>query len=187
MAPSLRISPAIRRTPRWPIWRSAVAAYEQKNYAGAIAELKPLQGQLAPIADYVAYYLAVARVEVERFRRHGGADLAAAHRNSPLTGKSWLVEARARKAAAATDAVRLLRDHYAELPQPEGDVTLADCYQAANDLPHAAEFYQRVYYHYLTGAAASRAAAALHHAERRDGQQLSGARAPRNCCIAAIA
>ena len=57
--------------------------------------------------------------------------------------------------------MRLLREHYAELPQPEGDVTLADCYQAANDLPHAAEFYQRVYYHYLSGAAASRAAVAL--------------------------
>ena len=89
------------------------------------------------------------------------ADLAAAHRNSPLNGKSWLLEARARKASSPPDAVRLLRERYAELPQPEGDVTLADCYQAANDLPHAAEFYQRVYYNYLSGAAASRAAAAL--------------------------
>ena len=137
-----------------------IAEYEQKNYAGAIAELKPVQGKLAPLADYAAYYLALARVEANDFEVTG-ADLAAAHRNSPLNGKSWLVEARARKATAAADAVRLLRDHYAELPQPEGDVTLADCYQAANDLAHAAEFYQRVYYHYLTGAASARAAAAL--------------------------
>ena len=137
-----------------------IAAYEQKNWAAAIAGLKPLQGKLAPIADYAAYYLAAARVESNDFDVTA-ADLAAAHRNSPLNGKSWLVEARARKASAPADAVRLLREHYAELPQPEGDVTLADCYQAANDLPHAAEFYQRVYYHYLTGAAASRAAVAL--------------------------
>ena len=137
-----------------------VAAYEQKNYAAAIADLKPLQGQLTPIADYVAYYLAAARVEVEDLE--GSAALfAAARRNSPLAGKSWLLEARARKAAAPPEAVALLREHYAELPQPEGDITLADCYQAANDLPHAAEYYQRVYYHYLSGAAASRAAAAL--------------------------
>jgi len=61
----------------------------------------------------------------------------------------------AQSAAAAPDAVRLLREHYAELPQPEGDVTLGDCYQAADDLAHAAEYYQRVYYHYLSGAAAS--------------------------------
>ncbi len=89
------------------------------------------------------------------------ADLAPAYRNSPLAGKSRLLEARALKSTAPADAVRLLRDHYTELPQPEGDVILADCYQTAGDLPHAAEFYQRVYYHNLTGAAATRAAAAL--------------------------
>jgi hypothetical protein len=57
--------------------------------------------------------------------------------------------------------VRILRQHYAELPQPEGDVTLADCYRAANDPVHAAEFYQHVYYQYPTGDAATRAGAAL--------------------------
>jgi peptidoglycan lytic transglycosylase len=137
-----------------------ITAYEQKDYTAAIAALKPLQGKLATIADYSAYYLASARVESNDLDVTT-ADLGAAHRNSPLNGKSWLLEAQARKASAPLDAVRLLRDHYAELPQPEGDVTLADCYQAANDLPHAAEFYQRVYYHYLSGAAASRAAVAL--------------------------
>ena len=113
-----------------------ITAYEQKNYTAAIAALKPLQGKLAPIADYSAYYLAAARVESNDLDVTS-ADLAAAHRNSPLNGKSWLLEARARKASAPQDAVRLLRERYAELPQPEGDVTLADCYQAANDLPHA--------------------------------------------------
>ena len=137
-----------------------IAAYEQKNYPAAIAGLKPLEAKLAPIVDYVAYYLAAARVESNDFEVTA-ADLAPARRNSPLNGKSWLVEARARKASAAADAVRLLREHYAELPQPEGDVTLADCYQAANDLPQAVGFYQQVYYHYLSGAAAARAAAAL--------------------------
>src|SRR3954447_14516833 len=116
----------------------AVAAYEQRDYAAAIDTLKPLQGKLAPIADYVAYYLAAARVEANDLE--GTATLlTAARRNSPLTGKTWLLEARARKAAAPPDAVALLREHYADLPQPEGDITLADCYQAANDLPRAVE------------------------------------------------
>jgi soluble lytic murein transglycosylase len=137
-----------------------IAAYEQKNWAAAIARLKPLQGKMAPVDDYVAYYLALSRVESNDFGVKA-EDLAAARRNSPLNGKSWLVEARARKASAAADAVRLLREHYAELPQPEGDVTLGDCYQAANQLAQAAEFYQKVYYHNLSGAAALRAAAAL--------------------------
>ncbi|MCX6630655.1 MAG: transglycosylase SLT domain-containing protein [Candidatus Solibacter sp.] len=137
-----------------------IAAYEHKNWAAAIAGLKPLLGKLAPIDDYTAYYLALARVESNDFEVTA-ADLAAVRRNSPLTGKSWLVEARALKGSSAAGAVRLLREHYDELPQPEGDVILADCYQAANDLAHAAEFYQRVYYNYLTGAAALRAAAGM--------------------------
>ena len=137
-----------------------ITAYEQKHWAAAIAGLKPLQSKLPPIDDYAAYYLAVSRVEANDFGVTA-ADLAAARRNSPLNGKSWLVEARARKASAAADAARLLREHYGELPQPEGDVTLADCYQAANLLPEAAEYYQKVYYHYLSGASAFRAAAAL--------------------------
>ncbi len=137
-----------------------IAAYEQRDYAAAIAGLKPLQGKLAPIADYAAYYLAAARVEANDFNVTA-ADLAATRRNSSFSGKSWLLEARARKASSPADAVTLLREHYTELPQPEGDVTLADCYLAANDPAHAAGFYQRIYYHYLTGAAATRAAAAL--------------------------
>jgi soluble lytic murein transglycosylase len=137
-----------------------ISAYEQKNWSAAIAELQPLTARLPKIADYAAYYLAAARVENDDFAGVG-AQLAPAYRNSPLAGKSRLLEARALKSAAPADAVRLLRDHYTELPQPEGDVTLADCYQAAGDLPHAAEFYQRVYYRYLTGAAATRSASAL--------------------------
>jgi len=137
-----------------------IVAYEQGNYSAAIGDLKPLPKKLPALADYAAYYLAAARVESEDFGLTP-EDLAATRRNSPLAGKSWLLEARARKAQTAPDAVRLLREHYAELPQPEGDITLADCYQAANDLAHAAEYYQRVYYHYLSGAAASRSAAAL--------------------------
>src|ERR1017187_5032556 len=72
-----------------------IAAYEQKNWAAAIAGLKPLQGKLAPIDDYAAYYLALARVESNDFEVT--ALVAAARRNSPLNGKSWLGEARARK------------------------------------------------------------------------------------------
>src|ERR1035438_8517710 len=162
-----------------------IAAYEQKNYPAAIAGLKPLEAKLAPVADYVAYYLAAARVDSNDFEVTA-ADLAPVRRNSPLNGKSWLLEARARKASAATDAVRLLREHYAELPEPEGDVTMADCYQAANDLPQAVGFYQQVYYHYLSGAAAARAGGAyppprpaqlLHRADRlMDAKEYAQAR-----------
>ncbi|MBZ5625436.1 MAG: transglycosylase SLT domain-containing protein [Acidobacteriia bacterium] len=140
-----------------------VGEYEQKNYADAVANLKKIQAGLPQIADYAAYYLALARVESNDVNGVN-KDLLGAHKTeirSPLSGKAWLVEARALQTTDAASSVRLLREHYSELPQPEGDVTLGDCYAATQDLPHAVDFYQRVYYQYLTGDAANRAAAAL--------------------------
>jgi soluble lytic murein transglycosylase len=140
-----------------------VVAYEQKDYSAAIAGLRQALPKSRQIADYTAYYLGAARVEandlagVEQDLAHVHAGPAA----SPLAGKAWVLEARALKAGDPSAAVRLLRSHYAELSQPEGDITLADCYQAAGDLPNAADFYQRIYYQYIAGDAATRAAAAL--------------------------
>jgi soluble lytic murein transglycosylase len=138
-----------------------VAAYEQKDYPTAIANLK--KAAVPEIADYAAYYLAAARVEASD---PAGipADLAPVHATelpSPLAGKSWLVESRALQEAEPAQAVRILRDHYAALPQPDGDLALADAYQAAGDQAHAADFYQRVYYEYVSGDASTTAAAAL--------------------------
>jgi soluble lytic murein transglycosylase len=140
-----------------------VAAYEQKDYPSAITNLQKLAPAIPQIADYAAYYLGAARLEAKD-QDFSAQDLSATHTTgvrSPLSGKAWILEARALQARQPAEAVRLLREHYAELPQPEGDINLADSYQAANDLAHAADFYQRVYYQYLTGDAAARAAAAL--------------------------
>ena len=140
-----------------------VVEYQQKDFSGAISALSKAQGKLPAIADYPAYYLAAARMESKDL--DAVADTLRPVRDaalrSPLAGKAWVLQARALQSTDARQAARLLRDHYAELPQPEGDVTLADCYQASKDLARAAEFYQRVYYQYLTGDAAGRAAAAL--------------------------
>ena len=140
-----------------------VVAYEQKDYPAAIALLHSLAARLPQIADYAGYYLGAARVESNDL---AGVtqDLAPTHRRemaSPWSGRAWVLEARALEPTDAASAVRLLRDHYAALPQPVGDLTLADSYLAAADQPRAADFYQRVYYEYVSGDAASRAAAAL--------------------------
>jgi soluble lytic murein transglycosylase len=140
-----------------------ITDYEQTHYPAAVGELKPVQAKLPEIADYAAYYLAAARVE-SNDTTVSARDLAPAHpaaAPSPVSGKAWLVEARALKTPDAAAAIRLLRSHYADLPQPDGDLALADCYQAAGDLPNAADFYQRVYFQYVAGDAAVRSAAAL--------------------------
>jgi soluble lytic murein transglycosylase len=139
-----------------------VVAYEHKDYPAAIAALKKVQ-KLSQIADYTAWYLAASRVESNDVDGIAN-DLAPTHTApapSPLSAKAWLLEARALEKTQPAEAARILRELYDQLPQPEGDVTLADCYQAAHDPVHAAELYQRVYYQYPTGDAAKRAAAAL--------------------------
>src|SRR5262249_2837854 len=141
-----------------------VVAYEQRDYAAAIENLRGLPAKLPRIADYVAYYEGTARVEGATELDSVGPGLEALHREdpeSPLAGRAWILSARALKPTQPAEAVRLLRAHYAELPQPEGDINLADCYQAAGDLAHAADYYQRVYYNYLTGDSAARATAAI--------------------------
>ncbi|MGA3239813.1 MAG: transglycosylase SLT domain-containing protein [Bryobacteraceae bacterium] len=140
-----------------------VVSYEQKDYAAAIAALQPLPAKLPQIADYAAFYLAAARVESNDF---GGVaqDLGPSHAGearSPLAGKAWLLEARALQSTAAADAVKTLREHYTQLPQPDGALVLADSYQAANDLANASDFYRRVYIQYPNSDAAATAEAAL--------------------------
>ncbi len=147
-----------------------VAAFEQEDYLAAVANLRQARPKLARIADYVAYYLSAARVEagdLDGLAR----DLEPAYRQpaSPLAGRAWIVEARARQATDAAGAVKLLRDHYAELPQPEGGLALADGCVAAGDLASAADFLERVNAQFVIGEAASRAADALHSLREKMG------------------
>jgi soluble lytic murein transglycosylase len=141
-----------------------VVSFEQKRFPDAILQLAAAQPRLPKLADYTAYYLAAARSETTDYA--AAARDAAAVRSvplrSPFAGKSRVLQARGLAASgAAAEAVRLLREQYADLPQPDGDLALAVAYEAARDLPHAAQYYQRVYYEYPTGDAATRAAAAL--------------------------
>ena len=141
-----------------------VTSFEQKRFPDAILHLASAQPRLPKLADYTAYYLAAAHSET--------ADYAAAAREaaivrtvplpSPFAAKSLVLQARGLAASgSAAEAVRMLRERYADLPQPAGDLALAMAYEAARDLPHAAQYYQRVYYEYPAGDAATRAAAAL--------------------------
>jgi soluble lytic murein transglycosylase len=141
-----------------------VVAFEQKRFPDAVVHLAAAQPRLPKLADYTGYYLAAAQLETADSA--AAAHAAAAVRNmplrSPLAAKSMVLEARGLAASgAAADAVRMLQEHYADLPQPDGDLALAMAYEAARDLPHAAHYYQRVFYLYPTGDQATRAAAAL--------------------------
>jgi soluble lytic murein transglycosylase len=140
-----------------------IVAYGQREYFATIDALKPVAARLPRLADYAGYYLAAARLESNDLAGLD-QDLAPTHHSdvlSPFAGKAWILQARALKTSDAAAAGQLLRDHYAELPQPEGDLALADCYQATRDWALAAGLYQRIYYQFFTGDAQARADGAL--------------------------
>ncbi len=141
-----------------------IVAFEQKRFPDAIRHLTAAQPRLPRLTDYTAYYLAAARVEMQDFAAaaHGAAQVESAPLRSPFAARARVLEGRGLAASgSALEAVRTLREHYADLPQPDGDLTLALAYEAAHDLPQAAQYYQRVYYEYPSGDAAARAAAEL--------------------------
>ena len=142
----------------------AVAEREQGRSADALRHLSLAPTRLARLADYIGYYRAAAQFDVGNF----GAsvqDLEAvwkANPRSPLVGDAALLAARAqRESGKPAEAVAVLRANYALLPQPAGDLLLATCYRAANDLTSAVVYYQRVFYGYPATGDAEQAGLAL--------------------------
>ncbi|HWQ56447.1 MAG TPA: transglycosylase SLT domain-containing protein [Bryobacteraceae bacterium] len=129
-----------------------VTAFEQKDWPGAIQHLNNLR--LPKLADYVAYYVAAARLESKDvvLNPKGLSPVYGSPAPSPLAARAAVLEGRTLVAAsAARDAIRILTARYAELPQPQGDMALAAAYEAAGDRSRAALSYQLVYYqHPLT-------------------------------------
>jgi soluble lytic murein transglycosylase len=152
------------------LWAQGAAArlahgierFESGRYSEAVQELQTVQ--LSKLSDYAAYYLAASRVELKDFTQVK-KDLAP-FRNlsapSPLAAKAALLEAKAlAETGSAGAAIALLRERYDEIPQPAGDLTLAQCYEAAQDPAQAATYYQRVYHLYPLSDAAAKAAKAM--------------------------
>ncbi|HEY1204256.1 MAG: transglycosylase SLT domain-containing protein [Bryobacteraceae bacterium] len=136
----------------------------RKQPAAAVRDLKAVRDRLPQLADYIAYSLGAAEFDL------GDFDAAISELEpvwnavppSPLAGQAALVAARAYKQSAKpADGTNVLREHYAQLPQPSGDTLLAECYRASGDLASAAVFYQQVYYQYPLSAEAAEAAPAL--------------------------
>ena len=129
--------------------RDAAAAFEARRFPAAIATLEPLAKRLPALNDYVAWYLASAQF--------GSQDYAAVPKSleqvwkhtppSPLAARAVLLAARAYgQNGDTTQAVNLLRNNYSTLPQPAGDLAMANAFDGAGDSVSAAVYYQRVYF-----------------------------------------
>lgn len=141
-----------------------VTSIEQKDYPRAIATLKTAAAGLPKLEDYVLYYLALARLEAnsaagvpEELVRFGALPAA-----SPLAHRAVLLQAKAAlDGNNAAESIRILRERYAGLPQPDADFMMATAYEAISDHTNAAGYFQRVYFRYPDTEQAAQAAAAL--------------------------
>ena len=141
-----------------------IAAFEQMDFPAAASHLRAAGPRLPKLADYVAYYLAAARVETKDpgVSAKDLAPVTGTGVSSPLGARAVVLEARILVAAGAgTEAARVLLARYPDLPQPEGGLALARAYEASGNLPRAAAYYQQVHYGYPLTAEATRTEAAL--------------------------
>src|SRR5262249_33071790 len=139
-----------------------IQAVDNRRFGEAIQELKGATP--AELADYDAFYLASARMELKDYDQ-ARKDLAVFHKlgaPSPFELRALLLEAKAlTETGSAAEAVKLLKSRYDDLPQPPGDFTLAQAYEAAQDPAQAAVYYQRAYYMYPLSDSGARAGKAL--------------------------
>ena len=148
-----------------------VVAYQQKDAAAARSYLVQARAGAARLSDYIDYYEAAAsslspdtRANVPAQLNHLKPFLTPL---SPLAARAALLDAKAISASSASlqdeapALVRLLKENYAALPQPETDLALAYAYDASDDRKEAATYYQRVYFGYPATEAAADASSAL--------------------------
>ena len=141
-----------------------IEKYDGGRYGEAAQELAAAQPLLPKLADYVAYYLAASHAELKDFAQVR-KDLAP-FRNlpapSPLRGKAVILDARAAtETGSPAEAISSLRAQYDEIPQPAGDFSLGQAYEAAHEPAQAATYYQRVYSLYPLTEFAPQAARAI--------------------------
>ncbi len=144
--------------------KSAVAAYEGRHYSAAIAGLAPLGKRLPKLADYVAWYLANAQFDSQNYSAVPRTVEAIWRTTppSPLAAKAVLLAAKAYGQNGDTkQAVDLLRSRYSTLPQPAGDLAIANAFESAGDPVSAAIYFQRVYYGYPTSGESAQAETAM--------------------------
>ena len=131
------------------------SALEQANLAAA---------KVPQLNDYAQYYRAQAEYQLKNYPEVVKSVTQVFNQQllSPLTGQAAAVGVSAYlDSGNPKQAFDLVKKYFDKIPQPQSTLLLARCLQANNDLPQAAEYFQRVYYSYPNSKEASDAATAL--------------------------
>ena len=144
--------------------KAAFAALDAGNNAAAVAAAEGAAKHLPKLADYAAWVTASARFGLKQYAAVPAA-LDAVWKQappSPLSAKAYLLAGQALiQNGDPKGAAELLRKNYGALPQPQGDLELAQAFSAAGDQVSEAVYDQRVYYGYPTSSQAASAGAEL--------------------------
>lgn len=142
-----------------------IEAYNAKNYPVAIQHLTVAAREDPLLADYTSYYLSSSRMlSGDSAGAQRALDRFGASRTvlSPLGSKGALLKAQiALQLHDTQGAIATLRDFYESLHQPEGDLLLAQSYEAQKERLQAAALYQRVYFLRPATQAATAASGAI--------------------------
>ena len=144
--------------------KAGVASLDAKHYPAAITSLNTLPQRLPELSDYSAWFLATAQSESKDYLAVPKTLELVWKQSppSPLAARAALLASDAyRQTAAPANAVEVLRKNYAVLPQPEGDLALAQAFEAASDAVSAAVYYQHVFFGYPLSMEAAQAESAI--------------------------
>lgn len=137
---------------------------DQGNYAAA-AEYAASAAVKAPsLNDYAQYVRAQAEYKLKNYKE---VDKSVTHvfnfaPLSPLIGRAAAIGVNANlDNDQPKQALDMVRKYLDRIPQPQGYLLYAKCFQATGDLAQAAEYYQRVYYDYPVSSEAAEAATTL--------------------------
>ncbi|MGH9663502.1 MAG: tetratricopeptide repeat protein, partial [Bryobacteraceae bacterium] len=143
---------------------AAPVEVDQKALAEALSHLAAAQKSVPALADYVAYTRGMAQTGQQDYAAaiHSFSAVLAQSPESPLIPKAALQAARAALSGnQPKQALAILKNRYADLPQPQGDLLLASAFDAAGDSVSAAAYYQRVFYNDPAASEADQAGTAL--------------------------
>jgi len=137
---------------------------DQRQFGDALQHLKSLDKRLPQLADYIAYLSAESASALRDFTSMEKTLDPVWHSAtvSPWVAGSVDLQVNAYlENHQAQQAIALVKQHFSDLPEPQGELLLARAYEAAGDSTSAAAQYQKVYVEHPLAREASDAAEAL--------------------------
>jgi soluble lytic murein transglycosylase len=137
---------------------------DQRQFGDALQHLKSLDKRLPQLADYTAYLSAESESALRDFTSMEKTLDPVWHSAtvSPWVAGSVDLQVNAYlENHQAQQAIALVKQHFSDLPEPQGELLLARAYEAAGDSANAAAQYQKVYVEHPLSKEASDAAEAL--------------------------